>query len=272
MTYGGAKLLQDLKPQQPQASTVNAENQADQKDIPPGDPSANKNPQDPSAQQSAPQTPPPNPSNGQPPASDKQPPPPPPPTTAPGQAQLVPTKGAVDFQFDADGRQLPLDSSVDGQNVWKKLGVIVGTDIQQATFDCRDAAGQALRISRPGTGDRNPVSGAGIYLTSSLRSSVTRCNAVPLRLDFPTALSAANVYYTSLPDVKYTATFFFADGKSQSFEGSARVIGEEASIGFTVPQGGAPIKTIIFGHSRTVPENTKSITMIKRIGYTQLGA
>jgi hypothetical protein len=272
MTYGGAKLLQDLKPQPP---TVIADpNKAGETSANPGDPGGNKNPQEnPSAQPSAQPSNPASPSNGQPqPSNGQASPAVPPPTTPPGQAQNVPTKGTIDFQFDADGRPLPLDSVVDGQNVWKKLGLIVGTDIQQATFDCRDAAGQALRISRPGLEQSNPVSGAGTYLTSSLRSNVTKCNAVPLRLDFPTGLSAANIYYTSRPDVKYTATFIMADGKSQSFEGSARAIGEEASIGFPVPQGGAPIKTIIFGHSRTVTESTTSVTMLKRIGFTQVGA
>jgi hypothetical protein len=275
MTYGGAKLLQDLKPQPQTPLVIGDPNKAGETSGNPADPNANKNPQDPqnpSGQPTAPPANPANPSNGQPTPSNAQPTGPVAPTTQPGVAQPAATKGTVDFQFDADGRQLPLDSSVDGQNVWKKLGIIVGTDIQQATFDCRDAAGQALRISRPGLEQSNPVSGAGIYLTSALRSTVTKCNAVPLRLDFPTGLTAANVYYTSLPNVKYTATFFFADGKSQSFEGSARAIGEEASIGFTVPQNGAPIKTIVFGHSRTVKESTTSVTMLKRIGFTQVGA
>ncbi|MET0238227.1 MAG: hypothetical protein ABW224_26535, partial [Kibdelosporangium sp.] len=265
MTYGGAKLLQDLKPP-PQVIATN--NTGNEEKIPPQDPGGKNSPSENNPPSQPPQqpTPPVNPpSNGQPPAQPSQPPVV---TTAPGQAQQVPTSNLVNFQFDGDGRPLPTDSIVDGTTVWSKAGVVVSTDLQQATFDCRDAGAQALRISRGGFTSTNPVSGAGIYLTSSRRSQVTLCNAVPLRLDFPRALSAANVVYTSLPDVKYTATFFFENGLSQSFEGSARAIGEEASIGFQVPKGGSPIKTIVFGHSRTVPESTKSITMLKTIGFT----
>ena len=42
-------------------------------------------------------------------------------------------------------------------------------------------------------------------------------------------------------------------------------------IGFEVPKGGSPIKTIVFGHSRNVPESTKSITMLKKIGFNTVG-
>jgi hypothetical protein len=268
MTYGGAKLLQDLKPPPQQQAGPPVDPKGNGTDIDPkGTDPGKEGPQ--TQPPTAPPTTPPNPSSGNPsapPSSGA-----PAPTTPPGQAQQVPTKGLVDFQYDGESRPIPPDGIIDGLNVWKKQGVVVSTDVQQASFDCRDANAQALRISRAGLTDRNPVSGAGIYLASSSRSGVDKCNAVPLRLDFPKALSAANVVYTGLPDVKYTATFYFENGLSRSFEGSARAIGEETVIGFEVPKGESPIKTIVFGHSRNVPETTKSITMLKKIGFNTVG-
>ncbi|MBP2322651.1 hypothetical protein JOF56_003036 [Kibdelosporangium banguiense] len=252
----GSVILVDTSPTVPQV-IANPDPKAEEEQTNPQDPNANKNPPDPQNPSGQPIVP----SNGQPYA----------PTTSPQPAPPhgVATAAIVDFQLDADGRLLPLDELVSG-TTWSKRGVVVSTEVSQATFNCRDAKGLALRISRPGLAERIPVSGAGIYLASSSLSTITTCNAVPLRLILTKPLTAANVVFTGLPNIKYTATFYFANGETQSLEAACRAIGEECKIGLEVPTDSSPIKSIVFGHSRSVTESTRSITMLKKIGFTRV--
>jgi hypothetical protein len=261
MTYGGAKVLRDIKTTQdansaplPQVPATNNQ----------GDPNKNQN-----GQTSAAPTPPPAstpPSQAQ----TQAPPPPPPPSNsaAPGNPPPVPVEGNqfIDFTQDIDGQ--PARTGTVDRTHWRDQNLMLNNVTDQAPAFCKDATAQGIRVASPGV-QGNPVSGAGAYLTSSFPTDLQECNIVPIRMTFPVPLTAVNVYFTALPGVKYTATATFADGNTQTLDAAGTKIGEQVPLGFAMKQGGKPIMSVVFGRHASVEPGPGSVSMLKRLTFTR---
>ncbi|MET0132533.1 MAG: hypothetical protein ABW215_02965 [Kibdelosporangium sp.] len=252
-TVGGAMLLRDIK----------ADNVAQTSPLqPPQAPNANDTNANPAPGQGTPPSAPPS----QPPSQPPQQSTPPPQSTpqVPGVAQVVPTNQLVDF---TDNKGQPAQEGPVDSDRYADLGIRLQNVTDKAPIDCRDATQQIIRIARPGN-PKNPVSGAGAFLTSSRPLNPTACSIVPIQINFFKPLSAVNVFFTALPGVKYTAVVTFEDGNIQLLEAAGTQIGVDVGMGLTVPPNGKPIKSVTFGHSPSVPDSQQSVVMLKKLGYT----
>jgi hypothetical protein len=261
MTYGGAKLLRDLK----------TENTAQTSQLPPQtngqqNPTEAKNDQN--GQSQPPQTTAPTTSSQQQQSSQQNPASQSSAPSGAAAAQQVPTVDVIDFTLGPDNKPASSNFPIDGKR-YSDQGLSLANVLERAPIGCEDATQQWIRISRAGTTNGNPVAGAGVYLTSGRPTEIRDCNVVPIRMTFDQPLRAVNVFFTALPGVKYTATITFADGNKTSLEAAGTQIGQDVPIGFQVPKNGQPIKAVEFGHSATVQDAPQSIVMLKRVGYTR---
>lgn len=252
MTYGGAMLLRDLKADNAANAQPQTQNQANQNNLP------------------QPQVPPVQPSQPAPqPSAVSQPAPPPTQPTGPqpvANTQQVPANVVVDFTIDKTGQPFDHDQQIANDH-WADKGITMSNVIEKAPQPCRDAKAQAVRLLFPGD-PRIKVSGAGTVVTTVRPTDIRACSMIPIKMTFFKPLTALNVFYTALPNIKYTAKFEFEDGTSKEFEAPGTKIGEKVVIGHQVAQGQKPIISVTFGHSASVPDSQESVTMLKGVSFT----
>jgi hypothetical protein len=254
MTYGGAKVLRDLK----------TNNTAAASSLP--TPTQNPTQGVPTAPQPA-TTPP----ATSPPATQPQPTQPQPTNPQnPAAPQPVPVTDNIDFTAGPDNKPVTAEGPIAEDN-WANRGLILHNAVDKATFNCRDATQQVIRIVRASTtpNPKNPVQGAGAFLGTARPLNPTTCATLPIRMEFDKPLKAVNVFFTALPQVQYTATLTFVDGTTQDLNAVGTKIGDSVVIPYQVPQGGKLVKWVTFGHSASTPETNSAATMLKGIGYTR---
>jgi hypothetical protein len=250
MTYGGAKLLRDLKPENAANSQPQTQNQANQNNLPQ-------------------QVPPVQPSQAaSPPAPPSQPAPLPTQPVGPQPANTtpVPANVVVDFTVDKTGQPFVADKYI-SEEQWADKGITMSNVIERAPQPCRDATQQAIRILLPGD-PRIKVSGAGTIVTTVRPTDIRACSMVPIKMSFFKPLTTLNVFFTALPGIKYTAKFEFEDGTTKEFEAPGTKIGDKLVIGHQVVQGQKAIISVTFGHSASVAPSQESVTMLKGVSYT----
>ncbi|WP_143231125.1 COG1470 family protein [Actinosynnema sp. ALI-1.44] len=263
-TVGGALLLRDIKGDQ----TVAANNNPAAQQVPQPQPNPQPNPQQPPPQQSGQ----PNPSSAapqQPPNSQAPPPAPPGPSGAPAP---VPVTTTIDFEQNPTTGQ-PAEGNVSiPPNHYAEKGLTMAALPDRGPIECKNAKQLWIRINQPNPNSTVPVAGAGLYLTTGIPTEIRDCNIVPIRMTFAKPTTAVNVYFTGVQGTKYTATMVFADGTQQAVEGTATKIGERVPIPFQVPQGGQPIREVIFGLSPSVAPDRggKTNVLLKGVGFTSI--
>ncbi|TCO55207.1 hypothetical protein [Actinocrispum wychmicini] len=267
LTYGGAKMMRDLKAQNTaQQSPLNQNNngnnnngnnngQPSQSQPPPTSGGASSAPNSQGGQSSAP-----------PPSSSQQ--------AGPGatipnnpNAQIT---TPIDFTVDASNQQYNRTTPLEPTH-YGPQGVTMTNDPSGATTaDCRNATLQLVRIN-PGTpAPGNPTAGVGVFLGSGLPAAPGNCAAVPVRFRFATPVKAINIQFAGLPDVAYTAEFTFQDGTSQiiAANGGQRIT-DKVLIGWESKQSNNKnAVSVTFGHQRDQQDSNKNIIMLKSLGFT----
>ena len=263
MTYGGAKLLRDLK------TTNAAATSALQPPVNPtqggGGGQNGQNGQN--GQQSQPPSQPPSQSAGQPSAPASQPPSAP--SGPPGAPQAVAVTDNIDFTIDTKTQQPVADNEFIEDDHYAARGLRLANLTEKAPLECKNATKQAIKINRAGT--TIPVAGVGAYLTTVKPAEIRDCNIVPVRMTFDTALTAVNIWFAGLPDVEYTATANFADGTTASAKALGAGVTNLVPLGFQAAKD-KPIKSVDFAVSPQIQLSNKSLIMLKKVGYTRIPA
>lgn len=277
LTYGGAKMLRDLKTQ----------NAAVQTPIVQGT-NGNGTGQQGTGQQGGGQTStPPASTGGQ---QGSQPPPPPPPSSpTPQQGQNgtvannpnVPTSVYIDFTLDNNLQPWTIPQKGIDSNYYGTQGMLMRNDNASATTpDCRTlGTQQTIRyIGTPNPPDpqRFPAAGAGYVLGSSKVNDLSQCASLPITMSLGQPLSAVRVWYAGLPNTNYIAQFTLQDGTVIPItQPGPPQITTSAIIGYEVPQGSKNfITSVTFGHVRGTGNPQVDVdsqfnwTMLKKIGWT----
>ncbi|ALG11441.1 hypothetical protein [Kibdelosporangium phytohabitans] len=262
-TVGGALLLRDIRKPEVSANTSQAA-----QPLPQPQPNPQQNPQQPPPQQSGPANPASAPP--QPPPNPQAPTPAPPgPSGAPAP---VPVTTTIDFeQNPATGQPADENDPIESDHYAAK-GLTLAALPDRGPIECKNAKQLWIKINRPNPNSTVPVAGAGLYLTTGIPTEARDCNVVPVRMTFAKPATAVNVYFTGLQGTKYTATMVFADGTQLPVEGTATKIGERVPIPFQVPQGGQPVREVIFGLSPGVAPDRGGRTnvLLKGVGFTSV--
>lgn len=265
MTFGGVKLLQQLKPPPAQAQPTVTMAPANGSQT--GQPGQSSQP----PQSSAPPQSGGNPSGGANPSGGQSSGP-----AQPGPGGTVPndpnvqTNQTVDFTVDPTTNQ-PWDSAKTVPNDrWSERGLTLSNDVAHAsTADCRTAKQQIIRFSNGAPTPTNPAAGSGVTLGTSQPTALNQCNSLAVRMGFTQPMSAAKVFYSGLPDVNYFAEFLFQDGTTQIVTGPGPAkSADTATLAIQAKDPKNLITAVTFGHQRDQIDSFRNITLIRRVGYT----
>jgi hypothetical protein len=266
MTFGGVKLLQQLKPQPPQPPVVIGQGNV-----------GNTSQVNPTQGSQSPQSsaPPPssgggNPSGGANPSGGQSSAAPPAgPGATVGNDQTAQTNQTIDFTLDPTTNQ-PWDTAKTVPNDrWSERGMIMSNDVAHAsTADCRTAKQQIIRFSNGAPTATNPAAGSGVTLGTAQPTQLNQCNSLAIRMGFTQPMSAVRVFYSGLPDVNYFAEFVFQDGTTQTVVGPGPA--KPADTATAAIQAKDPknlITAVTFGHQRGQVDSIRNVTLIRGVGY-----
>jgi hypothetical protein len=258
LTYGGARMMRDLK-----TSNTAAQSPLQQTQIQPTQPQVPPTQAPPPASASAPPA-----SAAQPSGGPSQPP--------PASGNAVPNNANVQTSFFIDFTQnpatkQPLDANTPiSPDLWGTFGLSLLNITSRVTQpECKDAKLQSIRTVLPSNPPKYKISGAGTFLTTQLPTDIQKCSAVPVKMQFEKPLTAVKVFFTGLQTTNYVASVQFQDGTTKDIAQTGPLkIGESSAIGYQVEPNGKPIISVTFGHDPALTDNQDTVTMLRGVGIT----